>query len=339
MSGLSPDAKQLIAECRGQSDPSREDRARLHARLAPTWAAYEQQQALGATASARSWWSASATRWLLCVSLAWLGQPAGHTREANPARPLAVAVAASAVSVQVASVSLGSAQQPLLASPQLAAAALGIPGPGTSEQHASAPEPAAPLLGKRGRGQRAPQLRAAGIEPGSDLGRTALAAKSGARTDSDRVPSVSRAPQLSAAVAPAELRTPVPQLGAASVAPRRTEVAANLEPLRAEQRAGPALPERSGPQFVPQPIGDELELLGVAQDALRKQQPSVALRLVQQHAFRFPRGALTRERQAVQTLALCALQRFGPARAVFADLSENAPDSPMLESVRRACGF
>jgi hypothetical protein len=91
--------------------------------------------------------------------------------------------------------------------------------------------------------------------------------------------------------------------------------------------------------FAPQRIDDELTWLSAAQDALRNHKPSSALRLVQEHAFRFPQGALASERVAVHALALCALSRKAAAREVLADLEQRSPNSPLLARVRRNCGF
>jgi len=102
--------------------------------------------------------------------------------------------------------------------------------------------------------------------------------------------------------------------------------------------AAPSTP-REEPNSEAQPIDDELALLGAAQEALRNGQPTLVLRLVEHHAFRFPRGALTRERIAVQMLALCALNRGSEARQMLAELTERAAASPLLERVRRRCGL
>ncbi|HKU42616.1 MAG TPA: hypothetical protein VJR89_30870, partial [Polyangiales bacterium] len=91
--------------------------------------------------------------------------------------------------------------------------------------------------------------------------------------------------------------------------------------------------------FSPQPIDDELTWLSAAQEALTKHQPSTALRLVQEHALRFPQGALAVERTAVHALALCSLGRKAAARDVIADLAHRAPQSPLLARVRRNCGM
>jgi hypothetical protein len=94
-----------------------------------------------------------------------------------------------------------------------------------------------------------------------------------------------------------------------------------------------------GDAFVPEAIDDELSWLSAAQEALRRHQPTRALKLVQEHAFRFPRGALAEERRAVQVLALCALQRKQAARAVLHELEQRAPSSPLVTGIRRSCGL
>jgi hypothetical protein len=98
-------------------------------------------------------------------------------------------------------------------------------------------------------------------------------------------------------------------------------------------------PVQSGTEFKPQPIDGELAWLGAAQEALQNHKPSLALRLVEEHSFRFPDGALTQERLVVHTLALCALERFTAARRMLEVLAERAPDAPILARVRSNCGF
>lgn len=123
--------------------------------------------------------------------------------------------------------------------------------------------------------------------------------------------------------------------GEALAAAPRDSFASTTSELRVRRAA----PEQGGPSVELQPIDDELELLSSAQDALRRGQPSQALRLVQQHAFRFPRGALAQERSVVQALALCALDRRSAARVIIDDMKQRSPASPLLTSVRRACGL
>ena len=336
MSGLSPDAKSLIAECRGQAGPSAEDRARLRSKLAPGWAAFERQQLAAAASVSRStsttsttstWWSATATRWLLCVSLVWwAGQPAprryveqqAHVATPNAAQLVAAdaARAAELESAKAAAAELAPALQPT---------ATAEPAPALQP---TADVPVPPSERKRLRASRTPvQLKAA------------LASERAAQAARSAPAPAERSAEASEAAQPTAASDAVQRGKTLAPGPVRAQNAVERERVEVLERHEHTVPKQGDPELAPQPIGDELELLGVAQDALRKQQPSVALRLVQQHAFRFPRGALRRERQAVQTLALCALKRFGPARTVFDDLEQNAPESPVLESVRRACGF
>jgi hypothetical protein len=83
----------------------------------------------------------------------------------------------------------------------------------------------------------------------------------------------------------------------------------------------------------------ELELLGDAQAALQAQRPSQALRLLQEHAFRFPAGSLADERMAMQALALCAQGRKQAAASVLSSLEARGSGSALLPRVRRQCGL
>jgi hypothetical protein len=96
---------------------------------------------------------------------------------------------------------------------------------------------------------------------------------------------------------------------------------------------------QSSTDFKPQAIDDELAWIGAAQEALQNHKPSLALRLVEEHGFRFPDGALTQERLVVHTLALCALERFTAARRMLSVLEERAPDAPIVARVRSTCGL
>ena len=89
----------------------------------------------------------------------------------------------------------------------------------------------------------------------------------------------------------------------------------------------------------PRSIDGELELLGEAQAALQAHRPSRALNLLQEHAFRFPAGALLDERMAMQALALCALDRKNAAASVLSSLEARGSRSALLPRVRRQCGL
>jgi hypothetical protein len=122
----------------------------------------------------------------------------------------------------------------------------------------------------------------------------------------------------------------------AAAADRQRDVAPDELAVRAA-RATERSPQLRDRELAPQALDDELSWLGAAQQALSAGEPSRALRLVQQHAFRFPRGALATERKVVQALALCALQRKAAARVVVDELVRAAPSSPLVLRVQRKC--
>lgn len=82
-------------------------------------------------------------------------------------------------------------------------------------------------------------------------------------------------------------------------------------------------------------LSAELALLAKAQDALRNENPTLALKLAGDHKRSYPRGALRDERYGIQALARCALGHDGPA--VLAELTRLSPHSPLLGRVRAAC--
>jgi hypothetical protein len=81
----------------------------------------------------------------------------------------------------------------------------------------------------------------------------------------------------------------------------------------------------------------ELSLLGDAQRALSSGDARRALRLLDTHAERFPRAALSEERDAARVSALCALGRRTEARALADDFLARSPASPLARRVRSAC--
>jgi hypothetical protein len=172
----------------------------------------------------------------------------------------------------------------------------------------------------------------------TNVGRTATAAANATASNAGR-----SATTASATATNASRSAPLPST-ASPEAPTASAREAPLTPnstARGGDRAeaGDATPSQRDPGFVPQPLDDELEWIGAAQDALRKGQPSSVLRLVQEHAFRYPQGALAPERLALHALALCALQRRAAARTVLADLARRTPSSPLLDRVQRSCGL
>jgi hypothetical protein len=78
-------------------------------------------------------------------------------------------------------------------------------------------------------------------------------------------------------------------------------------------------------------------LLGRAKDAMNAGDPNAALALLDEHARRYPSGALAEERQAALVAVLCALGRTAEAGAVRAQILASVPASPYADTVRVAC--
>ena len=73
-----------------------------------------------------------------------------------------------------------------------------------------------------------------------------------------------------------------------------------------------------------------------ASAALTDEEPAKALRVLQDHARRFPNGALTQERRALRSIALCKQSAPEARRERDAFLSSDA-QSPLAARVRDAC--
>ena len=83
--------------------------------------------------------------------------------------------------------------------------------------------------------------------------------------------------------------------------------------------------------------GAEVELLQRAQKALQANDASAALALLNEHAQRFPNGALAEERDAARVLALCGAGRQADAASAGAAFLSAHPDSPLASRVRSSC--
>jgi RNA polymerase sigma factor (sigma-70 family) len=320
---LSADARAVLAATRSQNDPSAEDRARLREKLASRWAAVRVEQAqahLAEHATPAAVHGGTSLKWLLLASSAaffvsmfiWI---ALHRQVVRPARKL------DAERVEGSR----SSADPHLPQPPAAAVAF-----------RQAPDPARLALSEpaerlpRADTRRVRPARARTPTPSPDTAPPSSAAAA------DPSPT-ERAPQRHAPQQPASDPGSVPSASNA-VGPSALDAASAVHERAPAGRIDSAAPTQRA-EFVPQPIDDELVLLGAAQDALRRGQPTLALRLVEHHAFRYPRGALARERIAVQMLALCALGRRMEARQMLHELTQLAASSPLLERVRRSCGL
>ncbi|HVR20495.1 MAG TPA: hypothetical protein VMS65_12380 [Polyangiaceae bacterium] len=86
-------------------------------------------------------------------------------------------------------------------------------------------------------------------------------------------------------------------------------------------------------------LAEETRLLQAAQRELARKNTSVALALLDEHATRFPRGALAQERSAARVLALCDLGRSGDARRAAQAFIRSAPQSPLVPRLRASCAL
>jgi hypothetical protein len=109
---------------------------------------------------------------------------------------------------------------------------------------------------------------------------------------------------------------------AASSAERQLPSAREGAPSRTRQQASDQLAE-------------EVEILSRAQTELRARRFAGALRVLEGHARKFPRGALAQERIAARIQALCGLGRRNEASSELARLS---PGSLHERRAREACG-
>jgi hypothetical protein len=344
MTDLSRDARSLVARARGNDGPSPQDRARIRAKLEPAWAAgIDRASAASSPELLRRWATAKALVLLAVVS--WSPsqpQPAASSEHLPP-----IAAGVAGVPVKPAAPSPDVSPAPLSASAsapvQLEAAAVrasgqlaqarrstrasahglshGVEAAGNSVARATDPQATLPnpKLPSAGTSAAAAKLASATNTRG------AVGSTGATRSTSGVAPSTPSTPSTPAA--PARPTTP-----STPAAPTRTTVAL----VNPQNQTAPT---QSRTEFKPQAIDDELAWIGAAQEALQNHQPSLALRLVEQHSFRFPDGALTQERLVVHTLALCALERFTAARRMLEVLAQRAPDAPILARVRSNCGL
>jgi len=81
----------------------------------------------------------------------------------------------------------------------------------------------------------------------------------------------------------------------------------------------------------------ELRLMGLAHDALRSGQPERALVFLEEHAVRFPRGALAQSRKVTRIMALCQAGKAVAARGEARRFLALSPSSPYAARVRSLC--
>jgi hypothetical protein len=84
-------------------------------------------------------------------------------------------------------------------------------------------------------------------------------------------------------------------------------------------------------------LEEELRLLRAAYEALRSDRPKRALSWLDEHATRFPHGALAETREVARIMALCQTGQREAARAEAAHFLQRSPRSPHAGRVRSLC--
>ncbi|MFO7562854.1 MAG: outer membrane protein assembly factor BamD [Enhygromyxa sp.] len=128
-------------------------------------------------------------------------------------------------------------------------------------------------------------------------------------------------------------------------APLPSPAAASSEPLP-RPRSGPArrIQDKVEPEPEPGPAADEIDpltiemqLLGAARTALKSGDTEAALARLDEHADRFPKGALRSERELSRITALCEAGRLDAAEAAARRFIAKHPGSTQAKRLRDTC--
>lgn len=172
-----------------------------------------------------------------------------------------------------------------------------------------------------------------------------------ASTRRDRVetsPSASSvASPVAVAVAPAATGAPIPARSEISPAPDPTPEPppSEIVPPTTVSVAASAVPRvhatatvaSATPKTPRSSLADETALLVDANGALRSHDPTRALAMLDEHAARFPNGALSEERDATRIIALCEAGRTTQAKNEATRFLTARPKSPSVSRVRASC--
>jgi len=138
-------------------------------------------------------------------------------------------------------------------------------------------------------------------------------------------------PQAIVSAPPAAPTASVPSSGE-----RLSDVPAPTESLEEAQPVA-AHPTTASSEPAPRArdrLAEEVALLSRATTALRAGRAGEALKALDEHQSKFPRGALNEERRAAKAQALCSLGRMSEGRAELARL---APQSPAAARAKQVC--
>jgi hypothetical protein len=144
----------------------------------------------------------------------------------------------------------------------------------------------------------------------------------------------------------APAREPVAVATAAPYVAPRARPTAESEPAKTARRPPIQAIETRAPALAPAPpapapafdVATELALLKAAQRELNTANAGASLALLDDHARRYPDGALKAERLGARVFALCKLGRVEEARAAAREFLRVAADSPLVPRVLSSCG-
>jgi TolA-binding protein len=137
----------------------------------------------------------------------------------------------------------------------------------------------------------------------------------------------------------APLRGPLHQIDLATEAGTSEPVpsAAQNEPAPALTAAAPAASPATARSKADR-LAEEVAILSRATSELHSGRAAGALRALDEHQRKFPRGLLVEERRAARVQALCALGRKSEAKPELERLVKNAPQSPTTRRAKQVCG-
>ena len=191
-----------------------------------------------------------------------------------------------------------------------------------------APEPLAPAAQVIAAPSRAAAFEVEPHRAASETHETAR--RSGALSPAQRRASARGTVVSHSAPSPAPAAAPAQPASVAAAAPVPTTA-----PAPAAPEVTAPTPEEAPPPRAQSTLTDETRLLWEADQALRSGNTSRAISLLDEHATRFPDGALSPERGAERVVALCKLGRIDAA-TVRSYLASH-PNVSLSERIQQAC--
>ena len=151
------------------------------------------------------------------------------------------------------------------------------------------------------------------------------------------VPPIERdVPKIPAGAAPDQPTTANSLL----IEPPRSATAPRLDAVREGVVPAATLSSlRPSSTDAPDPAADERVLLDLARSAIEREDGARALAATQEHARKYPRGALVQEREAIAVRALVLLDRRDEARARVDRFRGRFPDSLLLPALESSAGM